>query len=129
MMFGRFKRPYLTGSRVAMNPDPYRGVWGGRYCRDSPIQTTRSCDCSKDHCQAADRYVEQTEEILNYEVSKKKVAGMFIESIQVRFMFNLTIDTTLIVFLGLWWSCTISKGLCKTSNRISTAKWGIIRCR
>lgn len=83
-MLIRFKRPYLTGSRVAMNPDPYRGIWGGRYCRDSPIQTTRSCNCSLDHCQAADRYVEQTEEILNYEVSKKKVAGIFIESIQVR---------------------------------------------
>lgn len=82
MILIRFKRSYLTGSRVSMNPDPYRGVWGGRYCRDSPVQTTRSCDCSKDHCQAADRYVEQTEEILNYEVSKKKVAGMFIESIQ-----------------------------------------------
>jgi alanine-glyoxylate transaminase/(R)-3-amino-2-methylpropionate-pyruvate transaminase len=80
-----FKRSYLTGSRVAMNPDPYRGVWGGQNCRDSPIQTTRSCNCSKDHCQASDRYVEQVEEILNYEVSKKKVAGMFIESIQVFF--------------------------------------------
>lgn len=79
----RFKRSYITGSRVAMNPDPYRGIWGGRYCRDSPVQTTRSCNCSKDHCQASDRYVEQLEEILNYEVSKKKVAGMFIESIQV----------------------------------------------
>ncbi|CAF3217240.1 unnamed protein product [Rotaria sp. Silwood2] len=77
-----FKRTYLTGSRVAMNPDPYRGIWGGQYCRDSPIQTTRSCNCQKDHCQASDRYVEQLEEILNYEVSKKKVAGMFIESIQ-----------------------------------------------
>ncbi|CAF1354113.1 unnamed protein product, partial [Rotaria sp. Silwood1] len=76
------KRIYLTGSRVAMNPDPYRGIWGGQYCRDSPIQTTRSCNCQKDHCQASDRYVEQLEEILNYEVSKKKVAGMFIESIQ-----------------------------------------------
>ncbi|UJR07661.1 hypothetical protein I4U23_011948 [Adineta vaga] len=77
-----FKRPYLTGSRVAMNPDPYRGIWGGRYCRDSPVQTTRSCNCSKDHCQASDRYVEQLEELLSFEVSKKKVAGMFIESIQ-----------------------------------------------
>ncbi|CAF1588666.1 unnamed protein product [Adineta ricciae] len=77
-----FKRPYVPGSRVAMNPDPYRGIWGGRYCRDSPIQTNRSCNCSQDHCQASDRYVEQLEELLNYEVSKKKVAGMWIESIQ-----------------------------------------------
>lgn len=66
-----------------MNPDPYRGIWGGRHCRDSPVQTTRSCDCPKDHCQASDRYVEQLEDVLNYELHKKKVAGMFIESIQV----------------------------------------------
>ncbi|CAM2724083.1 unnamed protein product [Rotaria socialis] len=77
-----FKRSYSTGSRVAMNPDPYRGIWGGQYCRDSPIQTTRSCSCQKDHCQASDRYVEQLEDILHYEVPKKKVAAMFIESIQ-----------------------------------------------
>ena len=80
----RFKRWYLPGSRVAMNPDPYRGIWGGQHCRDSPVQTNRSCDCPKDHCQASDRYVEQVQEILNYEVQQKKVAGMFIESIQVR---------------------------------------------
>ncbi|CAM4754979.1 unnamed protein product [Rotaria magnacalcarata] len=34
------------------------------------------------HRQASDRYVEQLEEILDHEVSNKKVAGMFIESIQ-----------------------------------------------
>lgn len=77
-----FKRAYSSGSRVAMTPDPYRGIWGGQYCRDSPVQTTRSCNCSPDHCQASDRYVEQVEEILNFEVPKKKVAGIFIESIQ-----------------------------------------------
>ena len=70
-----------------MNPDPYRGVWGGRNCRDSPIQTTRSCNCENNHCQACDRYVEQLEEVLNYEVPKKKVAAMFIESIQVCYSF------------------------------------------
>jgi alanine-glyoxylate transaminase/(R)-3-amino-2-methylpropionate-pyruvate transaminase len=71
-----------------MNPDPYRGIWGGQYCRDSPIQTTRSCNCQKDHCQASDRYVEQLDELLKYEVSKKRVAGMFIESIQVSSLFS-----------------------------------------
>ncbi|CAF4407062.1 unnamed protein product, partial [Rotaria socialis] len=34
------------------------------------------------HRQASDRYVGQLEEIINHEVSKKKVAGMFIESVQ-----------------------------------------------
>jgi hypothetical protein len=95
-----------------MNPDPYRGIWGGQYCRDSPIQTTRSCNCTKDHCQAADRYVEQLEEILNYEVSKKKVAGMFIESIQVSRFSLLSMNDLFVRQLGLWWKCTISKGLC-----------------
>lgn len=79
----RFKRPYVDGTRVTMNPDPYRGIWGGKYCRDSPVQTTRSCNCTPDHCQASDRYLEQLDDVLSYEVNKKKVAGIFIESIQV----------------------------------------------
>ena len=77
-----FKRSYASGSRVTMNPDPYRGVWGGSHCRHAPVQTTRSCKCPPDQCQAGDRYVEQLEDVLNFEVHKKKVAGMFIESIQ-----------------------------------------------
>jgi hypothetical protein len=108
----RFKRSYSTGSRVAMNPDPYRGIWGGQYCRDSPIQTTRSCNCSKDHCQASDRYFEQLEEILNYEVSKKKVAGMFIESIQVFSSIFVSFLKSRSIGLGIWWFSSISQRLC-----------------
>jgi hypothetical protein len=79
----RFKRSYGNGSRVTMNPDPYRGIWGGRHCRDSPVQTTRSCQCLPDQCHASDRYIEQLNDVLHYEVHKKKVAAIFIESIQV----------------------------------------------
>ena len=111
-----------------MNPDPYRGIWGGRYCRDSPVQPTRSCDCSQDHCQASDRYVEQVDEILNYEVSKKEScrnvyridSGLFfiiVLSNQIKVLF---------IKLGLWWFRSISKELRQTSDRTRSTKWWII---
>ena len=92
-----------------MNPDPYRGIWGGKHCRDSPIQTTRSCDCKPDHCQASDRYLEQLDDVLNYEVNKKKVAGIFIESIQVIHLFSSKSDhyKSRNIASGLWWCCPI----------------------
>lgn len=46
-----------------MNPDPYGGVWGGRHCRDSPIQTERSCNCRDGNCEASDMYFQQLEEV------------------------------------------------------------------
>lgn len=69
----------------AMNPDIYRGLWGGERCRDSPVQTDRkcNCNCTADLCAAADKYIEQLEEVFTYSLPQKKVAGMFIESIQV----------------------------------------------
>lgn len=73
-----------------MNPDVYKGIWGGESCRDSPVQTDRKCACSGGVCQAADKYVEQLEEVLTYSVPQRKVAAMFIESIQVH-MKNLSI--------------------------------------
>jgi alanine-glyoxylate transaminase/(R)-3-amino-2-methylpropionate-pyruvate transaminase len=66
-----------------MNPDVYKGLWGGSKCRDCPVQTDRTCNCAAGVCQANDKYVEQLEEVLTYTVPQKKVAGMFIESIQV----------------------------------------------
>lgn len=64
-----------------MNPDVFRGVWGGSKCRDSPIQTDRKCSCSQT-CEASAKYVEQLQKVLQYSVPKGKVAGMFAESIQ-----------------------------------------------
>ncbi|XP_049860541.1 alanine--glyoxylate aminotransferase 2, mitochondrial-like isoform X2 [Schistocerca gregaria] len=73
-----------TGSGVyhTMNPDVFRGVWGGKYCRDSPVQTVRKCNCSPSCCEASSRYIDQLEEILQTSVHKKRVAGFFAESIQ-----------------------------------------------
>jgi alanine-glyoxylate transaminase/(R)-3-amino-2-methylpropionate-pyruvate transaminase len=68
-----------------MNPDVYKGLWGGSHCRDSPIQTQQQCSCSPGEggvCQAGDKYLAQLDEVLTYSTPQKKVAGMFIESIQ-----------------------------------------------
>lgn len=65
-----------------MNPDVYRGIWGGSNCRDSVVQTTRSCNCGPDSCEASDKYVEQVAIQLNHNVARGHVAGFFAESIQ-----------------------------------------------
>ena len=53
------------GIHHAMNPDPYRGLWGGANCRDSPVQVEgRSCQCGAGgSCLATDKYMEQFEEV------------------------------------------------------------------
>ncbi|XP_055627447.1 alanine--glyoxylate aminotransferase 2, mitochondrial isoform X1 [Toxorhynchites rutilus septentrionalis] len=66
----------------AMNPDPYTGIWGGKNCRDSPIQTTRNCDCAVGQCLASDNYYDELEQIFKYSLPRGKVAAMFAESIQ-----------------------------------------------
>ena len=66
-----------------MNADPYRGEWGGKHCRDSPIQTTRNCNCSPGQCAASGKYVDQLDEVLRYSAPKGRVGGFFAESIQV----------------------------------------------
>jgi alanine-glyoxylate transaminase/(R)-3-amino-2-methylpropionate-pyruvate transaminase len=66
-----------------MNADTYRGEWGGKHCRDSPVQTTRSCNCSPGQCVASGKYVDQLEEVLRYSAPKGRVGGFFAESIQV----------------------------------------------
>jgi len=70
-----------------MNPDTYKGIFGGQNCRDSPIQPIRNdcnCSCAKksEECSAADKYIEQLEQLLMYSMPQKKVAAMFLESIQ-----------------------------------------------
>ncbi len=67
----------------AMNPDVYRGLWGGNNCRDSLSQTTRSCDCSQGNCNACDMYVEQFRDTIKFSVPKGKLAAFFVEPIQV----------------------------------------------
>lgn len=67
----------------AMCPDVFKGIWGGKKCRDSPVQTQRSCECKPGHCQAADNYYKELEDIFSYSIPHGKVAGFFAESIQV----------------------------------------------
>ncbi|KFM81710.1 Alanine--glyoxylate aminotransferase 2, mitochondrial, partial [Stegodyphus mimosarum] len=80
---GTWKHCYPSGFGIhhVMNPDPYRGLWGGSDCRDSPVQTDRKCSCGVGCCQACDKYIEQLEEVLDSSVPKK-IAGFFAESIQ-----------------------------------------------
>jgi len=74
--------PLSIGIHRSVNPDPYRGPWGGARCRDSPVQTDRQCDCKSGQCKASDQYVDQLEDLLNFGVPKKGVAGFILESIQ-----------------------------------------------
>ncbi|XP_075164316.1 alanine--glyoxylate aminotransferase 2, mitochondrial isoform X2 [Haematobia irritans] len=80
----RFPLPGVAnGIHHVMNPDPYLGIWGGAKCRDSPIQTDRSCDCdSESGCKAADMYYNELEQTFKYSLPRGKVAAMFAESIQ-----------------------------------------------
>ncbi|XP_054748284.1 alanine--glyoxylate aminotransferase 2, mitochondrial-like [Lytechinus pictus] len=72
--------PSGFGMRNTMNADCYRGLWGGKFCRDSPVQTDRDCDCTVE-CKAKDLYLEQYAEVLRYSTGKK-IAGFFAEGIQ-----------------------------------------------
>lgn len=67
-----------------MNPDPYKGPWGGSACRDSPVQTDRHCDCKPGNCQAADNYLADLDDTLKFCTPKTKMGPFFAESIQVR---------------------------------------------
>ncbi|XP_055691393.1 alanine--glyoxylate aminotransferase 2, mitochondrial isoform X1 [Lutzomyia longipalpis] len=81
----RFPLPGVSNGIIhAMNPDPYQGHWGGRYCRDSVAQTIRECECPADGatCAATDKYYHELEQIFRFSLPRGRVAGMFAESIQ-----------------------------------------------
>ncbi|XP_015595450.1 alanine--glyoxylate aminotransferase 2, mitochondrial isoform X2 [Cephus cinctus] len=67
-----------------MNPDVYRGRWGGSHCRDSPVSPGgRKCDCTDDYCLAADKYFAEFEETFRFELPNDgSVAAFIAESIQ-----------------------------------------------
>ncbi|XP_030323185.1 alanine--glyoxylate aminotransferase 2, mitochondrial isoform X1 [Calypte anna] len=69
------------GCSTTMLPDVFRGPWGGRHCRDSPVQTLRKCSCSKGVCHANNQYIEQFKDTLNTSVPKT-IAGFIAEPIQ-----------------------------------------------
>lgn len=79
----KYAVPSGFGVQSVMNPDVYNGPWGGKNCRDSPIQTNRDCSCEPGECIACDNYVNQFKDTLNFSMPKGgKIAGIFIESIQ-----------------------------------------------
>ncbi|KAK7114554.1 alanine--glyoxylate aminotransferase 2, mitochondrial-like [Littorina saxatilis] len=78
----RYNTPTGFGIQQAMNPDVFRGPWGGAHCRDSPGQTIRPCDCPEGTCQACDNYVDQLDDVLKHSLPKDKCGAFFAESIQ-----------------------------------------------
>ncbi|XP_055705054.1 alanine--glyoxylate aminotransferase 2, mitochondrial isoform X2 [Phlebotomus papatasi] len=80
----RFPLPGVSNGIIhAMNPDPFLGHWGGKYCRDSIAQTIRECNCEDGNsCEASDKYYHELEQIFRFSLPRGKVAGMFAESIQ-----------------------------------------------
>ncbi|XP_048253365.1 alanine--glyoxylate aminotransferase 2, mitochondrial-like [Haliotis rufescens] len=78
----RYNTPTGFGIHQAMNPDPFRGPWGGARCRDSPSQTIRSCDCAEGECEASDLYFEQLEDTVRFSMPKDRVGAFFAESVQ-----------------------------------------------
>ena len=69
-----------------MNPDPYRGLWGGY--RDSPVQSLRAGEAVLEEggtvCSSSRKYITQLEELLDFCIPLGKPAAFFAESIQVR---------------------------------------------
>jgi alanine-glyoxylate transaminase/(R)-3-amino-2-methylpropionate-pyruvate transaminase len=76
-----YPTPLRMGIHQTMNPDVYRGPWGGSNCRDSKLQAQRSCSCAPGECQASDMYAEQLLDVLKFSCPKK-VAGFFAEGVQ-----------------------------------------------
>uniref|UniRef100_A0A8C5AVF8 Alanine--glyoxylate aminotransferase 2, mitochondrial n=1 Tax=Gadus morhua TaxID=8049 RepID=A0A8C5AVF8_GADMO len=77
-----FKYPVANGGCTAtMCPDVFRGPWGGSHCRDSPVQTIRTCDCPQGQCMANDKYIGQLDETFATSLPSR-VAGFFAEPIQ-----------------------------------------------
>lgn len=116
------------GIHHTMNPDPYRGPWGGKNCRDSPIQTNRDCACLPNECLANDNYVSQVQDVLQHEAPKGgKLAAFFAESIQgvggaVQFPKNFIKNTVEIVRStgGLYVADEVQTGFGRTGSNY----WG-----
>jgi len=81
-----WKFPVAAGAGIhhAMNPDMYRGLWGGPGYRDCPVLPQGVERASDEECRLVeDKYLDQFEELVRYSLPKgKSVAGFFAESIQ-----------------------------------------------
>lgn len=65
-----------------MNPNIYQGIWGGKYCREGPIQINRQCSCSLTECEAKTKYLEQLHELYIHDIPQGHAAAFFAESMQ-----------------------------------------------
>lgn len=78
----RYSVPTSIGAIQTMNPDPYRGPWGGKACRNSITEIDRECSCQPGECNACDQYINQLQDVLVTCTPKGRVAGFIAESIQ-----------------------------------------------
>ena len=81
----KFKTPMSEGIHHIMNPDPYKGLFGGKHCRDSPIQADRHCECQEGHCSATGAYMDQYEEVVKYSLPKGSFSSIFGHTIECQF--------------------------------------------
>ncbi|CAH1105330.1 unnamed protein product [Psylliodes chrysocephalus] len=77
----KYPVPGAAGFFKTTNPDVYNGIWGGKNCRDSPVQTDRPCSCGSE-CEAGLRYLQQFECELRHDIPKGGLAAFWAESIQ-----------------------------------------------
>jgi len=80
----KYTCPTGMGIHHIMNPDTYRGLWGGPGYRDCPVLPDGVTRASEEECrEVEDRYLEQMEEVVKYTLPKgNSLAGFFAESIQ-----------------------------------------------
>merc|ERR1712106_1203190 len=73
----KFKVPAGSGVQHVMNPDVYRGLWGGPQHRDCPVRPAGVAEATQEEClRVAYMYMEQFEEVVRYSLPKgNSVAG------------------------------------------------------
>ncbi|XP_023684413.1 alanine--glyoxylate aminotransferase 2, mitochondrial [Paramormyrops kingsleyae] len=81
--YSAYKFPIANGfgCHNTMCPDVFKGPWGGKNCRDSPVQTVRDCNCAPGCCHANDMYIEELKEVLSSSVPCR-IAAFFGEPLQ-----------------------------------------------
>ncbi|XP_034939243.1 alanine--glyoxylate aminotransferase 2, mitochondrial isoform X2 [Chelonus insularis] len=83
MSIAKYPVPFAPGFHHVMNPDVYKGLWGGPQCRDCPISRPGNCQCIGNECMAAENYFSQLKNTFNHELSSSgKIAAFISESIQ-----------------------------------------------
>ncbi|CAD5207704.1 unnamed protein product [Bursaphelenchus xylophilus] len=82
---GNWKQPLPHGFGIlkSLCPDPFKGVYRCGSCRDSPVQVKSAPKCSTNECKATSGYLEQFDQVLDYDFPKATGPAAFLaESIQ-----------------------------------------------